>query len=85
MAKANPVLTHAILEVVNKQLKNLDPPETKQTYVRLVARGIPDQEARRLIGCVVSSEIFDVLKQQQPFDHDRFVKALNRLPTLPWE
>ena len=66
-------------------MKDLDPPETKETYDRLVAGGISDQEARWLIGCVVSSEIFDVLKQQQPFDHARFVKALNRLPTLPWE
>ncbi len=85
MAKTNPVLKQEILEVVNNQLENLDPPETKQTYDRLVADGISDQEARRLIGCVVSSEIFDVLKQQQPFDHARFVKVLNKLPKLPWE
>ena len=85
MAKTNPVLKQTILEVVNNQLKSLDPPETKQTYDRLIADGISDQEARRLIGCVVSSEIFDVLKQQQPFDHARFVKVLNKLPKLPWE
>lgn len=66
-------------------MKDLDPPETKETYDRLIADGISDQEARRLIGCVVSSEIFDVLKQQQPFDHARFVKALKKLPKLPWE
>ncbi len=50
MAKANPVLKHAILEVVNKQLEDLDPLETKETYDRLVADGISNQEARRLIG-----------------------------------
>jgi hypothetical protein len=85
MAKTNSALKRAILEVVNNQLERLDPPETKATYDRLVASGISDQEARRLIGCVISSEIFDVLKQQQPFDHARFVKALNKLPKLPWE
>lgn len=85
MAKTSPVLKQEILKIVNNQLKSLDPPETKQTYERLVADGISDQEARRLIGCVVSSEIFDVLKQQQPFDCARFVKALNKLPKLPWE
>ena len=85
MDSAKPVLKHTILEVVNNQQKDLDPPETKQTYDRLIADGISDQEARRLIGCIVSSEIFDVLKQQQPFDHARFVKALNKLPKLPWE
>ena len=85
MNETNPFLKQAILEVVNNQLKNLDPPETKETYDRLVASGISDQEARRLIGCVVTSEIHDVLKQKQPFDHGRFVKALNKLPRLPWE
>jgi hypothetical protein len=85
MTKTNPVLKQEILEVVNNQLENLDPPETKQTYDRLVADGISEQEARRLIGCAVSSEIFDVLKQQQPFDHARFVRSLNKLPKLPWE
>lgn len=85
MDNTNPVLKQTILEAVDNQLRNLDPLETKQTYDRLVAGGISDQEARRLIGCVVSSEIFDVLKQQQSFDHARFVKALNKLPKLPWE
>ena len=85
MDNSNPVLKQTILEVVDNQLKNLDPPETRQTYDRLLADGVSDQEARRLIGCVISSEIFDVLKQEQPFDHNRFVKALNKLPELPWE
>lgn len=85
MTKGNPVLKRKILQVVSNQLKNLDPPETKQTYDRLIADGISDQEARQLIGCVVSCEIFDVLKQQRVFNRDRFVKALNKLPKLPWD
>ena len=85
MNESNPILKREILEVVNNQLENLDPPETKQTYDRLIVDGISDQEARRLIGCVVSSEIFNVLKQQQASDRARFVKALNKLPNLPWE
>jgi len=38
-----------------------------------------------LIACVVSAEIFDVLKRQEPFNLDRFVKALDRLPAMPWD
>ena len=81
----NPYLKAAIFEVVNNQLRDNDPPETRQTYERLMASGVDDQEARRLIGCVVTSEIFDVLKQRQPFNRDRFVAALRRLPQMPWE
>ena len=83
--KANPVLNAAIMKVVDNRLRSNDPPQTGQTLQRLVADGHSEEEAKRLIACVVSVEIFDVLKQQQPFDLDRFVKGLNNLPAMPWD
>lgn len=83
--KPHPKLTAAILEVVENQLRDHTPPETRQTFQRLLAEGHPIDEAKRLIGCVVVTEISDVLKHHQPFDQGRFVAALHRLPTLPWE
>jgi len=83
MQKTNPALKQAVLEAVNNQIEGLDPPETKQTYDRLKAQGHSDAEARRLIGCVVAAEIFDVLKERQPFNRERFVRALNNLPQMP--
>ena len=73
------------MKVVDNQLRGNDPPQTGQTFKRLMAAGHSEEEAKRLIACVVSAEIFDVLKQQQPFDLDRFVKGLDNLPALPWE
>ena len=81
----NPHLKAVIFEVVEIQLKGNDPPQTRQTYERLLVSGLDDQEARRLIGCVVVSEIFDILKQHKPFDLQRFVAALDRLPKMPWD
>ncbi len=75
----------AILDVVENQLRNLDPPATKETLDRLISQGVAEDEARRLIGCVVASEIFDILKHKQPFDQDRYVMALRKLPELPWQ
>jgi len=83
--KADPVLNAAIMKVVDNQLRGNDPPQTGQTFKRLMAAGHSEEEAKRLIACVVSAEVFDVLKQQQPFNLERFVKALDKLPTLPWE
>ena len=83
--KPNPRLHAAIMEVVENQLRDRDPPEAKETLDRLVAEGNDEQEARRLIACVVSSEIFDILKNGKMFDAKRYAKALSRLPTLPWE
>ena len=83
--KANPVLNAAIMKVVDNQLRGNDPPQTGQTLKRLMAAGHSEEEAKRLIACVVSAEVFDVLKQQRPFDLERFVKNLDNLPALPWD
>ena len=83
--KHNKRLNEAILSVVENQIRDGDPPETRQTFERLLEAGYTDKEARDLIGCVVSSEIFDILKDHKPYDHNRYVAALHRLPTLPWE
>jgi len=78
-----PYLKSAILEVVDNQLQANDPPETRQTFDRLTSEGHSEEEAKGLIGCVVTLEIFDVLKKQEPFNPERFAKALNELPKLP--
>lgn len=83
--QGNPYLKAAILDVVDNQIAGNDPPQTRQTYERLLASGLDDEEAKRLIGCVVVSEIFDILKKNEMFNLKRFVAALERLPKLPWE
>jgi len=83
--KSNPILKKAIFSVVNNQLKDNNPPETKQTYERLLKEGHSESEAKRLIGCVVAAEIFDILKKKEPFNQQRFVAALDRLPKIPGE
>jgi len=83
--KSSEIARETILEVVDNQLRDLNPPETKETFDRLINEGYSKDEARRLIGCVVASEIFEVLKQQKPYDHQRFVEALSRLPESAYE
>jgi len=83
--ESNPRLKTVILQVVDNQLKGNDPPETKQTYNRLIKEGFSESEAKQLIGCIVSAEIFDVLKKEETFNRERFAKALNKLPELPGE
>lgn len=83
-SEGNPYLRAGIMEVMENQLRNNDPPRTRQTFKRLVEAGHSEEEAKRLIACVVSAEIFDVLKKNEPFNLERFVKALNKLPEMPW-
>jgi len=81
--KENKFIKSAILEVVDNQLEANDPPETAMTLKRLMSEGYSEDESKKLIGCVVLSELFDVLKKQEPFNPARFAKALTALPTLP--
>ena len=80
-----PQLHAAIMKVVENQLRSNDPPQTQQTFKRLIEAGHSEEEAKRLIACVVSAEIFDVLRKNEPFDLDRFVRGLNNLPAMPWD
>jgi len=81
--ESSPLAGAMILEVVENQMRDGDPPETKQTYDRLVSEGHSDEDAKRLIGCVVAAEVFDILKRQEAFNPERFVQALNNLPEIP--
>ncbi|MFT3748649.1 MAG: hypothetical protein QM768_10045 [Agriterribacter sp.] len=69
--KTDLVVKQQILQIVDNQLKSKEPPETKQTYDRLLKSGITDKDARMYIGQCVSVEIFDVLKYQRPFNEKR--------------
>ena len=77
------LLRGEILEVVENQLRDNEPPETRATLTRLMAEGHSEHEAKKLIGCVVVAEMFEVLRQNQDYDQDRYVAALAALPQIP--
>ncbi len=77
------LLRGQILEVVENQLRDNEPPETRATLTRLMAEGHSEYEAKKLIGCVVVAEMFEVLRQGRVYDRDRYVAALADLPEIP--
>ncbi|KPJ99549.1 MAG: hypothetical protein AMJ60_04645 [Desulfobacterales bacterium SG8_35] len=81
----NTRLRAAILEVINNQIRNNEPPETKETLIRLQEQGFSEENALKLIGYVVASEVFSVLKENRRYDRGKYVSALKALPRLPWE
>jgi hypothetical protein len=54
----------AVMEVLDNQLRNNDPPETRAIYERLKQKGIDEAVTRRLLACVIAAEIYDVMKNQ---------------------
>ncbi len=81
----NEYLREAIFEVIENQIRKNNPKETKITLDRLISEGMPHEEAMKYIGCVVSSEIFEIIKEGKKFDENAYIKALKALPKLPWE
>ncbi len=81
----NPRLRRVLMEIVEYQLRDRTPPETAETLARLVAEGHSRERAMELIACVVSSEVFDILKNNELYNEARYVAGLRDLPHLPWE
>jgi hypothetical protein len=81
----NQKIRKAILEVINNQIQDNNPPETREALTRLKGLGFSENEALKLIGHVVVSEVFTVLKEKRSYDRGKYIAALNALPKLPWE
>jgi hypothetical protein len=75
----NPYLKAAILEIVENQLRDGDPPETRQTLERLLTAGYSRKQAMEMIGSAVVEEIWTVLHEHKPFDRTRFTALLKQL------
>lgn len=73
------------LGIIDNQIRDNNPPETKQTLDRLISENFSKEEAKNMIGCVVISEIFDIFKSKKEFNEQRYIAALNKLPEQPWE
>ena len=46
---------------------------------------IPISRAMELIACVVTSEVFDILKNNEVYNEIRYAAGLLALPQPPWE
>ena len=83
--KTNPYLREAFLEVVDNQLRDNNPPETKETLDRLKAEGYSVKDAKLLIAQAVAVEAYMIMKTNAPYNQERFVRNLRALPQEPKE
>jgi hypothetical protein len=83
--KTNPALYAAYMEVVDNQLRENNPPETRLTLERLKREGISELDAKKYIAQVVVAETFWIMKKEEPFNLNRFIRNLKRLPVEPEE
>ena len=75
----NPYLKATLLEVVDNQLRDNDPPETRETLERLMASGHTEQSAKERIASVVLMHVYDAMHDLKDFDGEKYKKDLAEL------
>lgn len=68
-----------ILEIVDNQININDPKCTKETLDRLVNSGFSEIESKEMIGRVLIEEMYELLKNQVPFNEKRYAEKLSML------
>jgi len=76
----NHKLKSKILEIVDNQIMINDPKSTKETLERLVSLGFSEQDSKEMIGRVLVEEMYDILKNNVPFNEERYTEKLSMLP-----
>ena len=66
----NPRLQKLIFEVVENQIRDNNPPETKATWDRLEAKKI---------GGVIAEHLYYVMKDKVPMDMEKYIRDLKGL------
>jgi hypothetical protein len=68
-----------ILAVVDEQLESGVPEETGLTFRRLVGSGYTEEEAKEKIAAALIHEVYDLLKENAPYNEERYVAGLRGL------
>jgi len=87
--KTSPILRREILRAVENQIRDENPLMnqirdenpliTKKTLERLMKKGYSREDAVVLIGSALLTEIYWILKNEEPFNEERYTKELNAL------
>lgn len=73
------VMKSAFYEVLDNQIENGSPPETKETLDRLMASGHAESVARKLIVEVIRLEILEMIETNGTYNNARYTAALAQL------
>ena len=82
-SETNPMLFAAFMEIVDNQIKDNNPPETRIAFDRLRREGFIEGDAKKLIGQAIALETFRIIKKNEVYNLECFIRNLNRLPESP--
>ena len=83
--KTNEILRKQVFVIVENQIRDNNPPETKLTYERLIISGYSEYVVKQYIGQCVAIELYNIMKYKTPFDEVRYIRNLKKLPKEPFD
>lgn len=72
-----------IFDLIKNQMSENNPPETNLTYNRLLNMGLSQFETKQLIGQCIAIEMTEILKNEEGFNVNRYIRNLSNLPNEP--
>ena len=76
-------LREEYLEIIENQMKDKDPIETKTTFTRLMGEGHSAEDAKNMLADCIAIEVVDVIENGKTFNKIRYVLNLAGLPGEP--
>lgn len=78
-AEYNPRLHHIINEIIDNQLRDNDPPEAREALDRLMAQGDTEEKAKRKIGAVLVTHIYNNMSHKGNADNEVYRQQLKEI------
>lgn len=79
ISKPNTYLKKTILSVVDNQLRDNDPPITRETFERLQTNGYTAKQAKEKIAAVLVEDIYTVISTKKPHNEQLYETRLKEL------
>ena len=79
------IAREALFKAIDNQIKEGNPPATKETFDRLISAGYSRNETMKYLASVLLCELNEMIRDKRMYDEASYVNRLNLLPLLPWE
>jgi hypothetical protein len=77
------VLGDAIVEIVEAQVEDANPPEARHALERMAAKGLDEDSAWDLLAAAYALELYRSFVEHRDFEEPNYRRILHDLPTLP--
>lgn len=68
-----------MIQTVEKQIIDNDPPAAREAFERLVNKGCDEETAKEMIASIIAEEIYVMMKNDKKMDLKNYISRLQKL------